>query len=160
MMNKRRSIRLILSVIPLMILRKLKESTTMLNCLKPLADWEPEYAKEIDANIDSELADEAGVDLATFKSARAIIRWDGWYGPMSDEDYKNEGHAITKSQALKIIDRARQHVFETIKFQNPEYELFCENPEKCGDCCECTNFEIPSGMISSEVWRWYHEIYG
>lgn len=134
----------------------------MLECLKDWSRWDPEAAEEFNNNVYQLLADEAGVDLKTFHSAKGIVNWDGWYGPYSDEEYAEEGHKITKARALEIIEAARQYRFNDIEFYHPDYETGCSKPEdhinEC-DCCE-NNCTISGSVIYDEVWKWYRKIYG
>src|SRR3954464_283504 len=126
----------------------------MLECLKDWSSWEPEAAKEFNDSIDQLLADEAGVEVDTFRSARSIISWDGWFGPFSDEDYAQEGHKITKTQALKIIEDGMQYRFHDIEFFNPDY--YCTGSHEGGEDWNCPpNYTISGSLIYDEVWGWY-----
>ena len=138
----------------------------MLKCLKDLSAWDPSGAEEKEKEIWQSLADEAGVDLETFNSAKNIIWWDGHFGPHTDEDYAEEGHKITKVEATRIIDAARGFRFSDIEFQNPEYPETCdcnqgdeERDEPYVDCTH-TNCTISGSSIYDEIWKWYREIYG
>lgn len=127
----------------------------MLKCLKSLADWEPVYVEELEKEIWQNMADGAGVDLETLNSAIGIVKFDGWFGPYTDEDYEQEGHKITKNRALEIVEMARDVRFSDVEYQDPDY------PCDCGEYdCDGTTAVIEGKEIYNEIWKWYREIYG
>jgi hypothetical protein len=133
-----------------------------LDCLSSYEGWEPLAAQEYCEELEQNLAHEAGVDLDTFKRAKALLIEDGWSGPIEPE-HALEEYFMTRSKASEIIDRARGYRFSDIHFDNPELEPACncnfdeEDVECDHDLANCT---IEGKTIYDEYWSWYREIYG
>lgn len=128
----------------------------MYSFLKSLANYNPIGAEYYENEINNSLIVAAGVDLHTLRSAINIVKFDGWFGPYTDQDYTEEGHRITKAQAFEIIEKARAVTFSDIEFDNPEYPSVCD----CEEECNHTNCVIEGSTIYNELWKWYREIYG
>ena len=134
----------------------------MLECLKPLEDWEPEWAKEKLDEIMNDIYDEAGVSKELWDAAKSRVYYDGWHGPISAQEWIDSRDddettkAVAKIQdALKIIEKGMGVGIGDIEFSNPDYP-YDEDDE--GN--SINNCVIEGQTIRNEIFAWYFQIYG
>jgi|SRR3989344_5389218 len=155
----------------------------ILKSLKEYSNWEPESAKKAFANYLKEMCKAARCELKTLNTARTFIYTDGYYGPISDEQWKEDGRPMTRKRAVAIIKAALEVSFPDIEYVHPELEYYdihhkcggeikisddTDNPycEKCGMTdVELEIESLPNCMIDGvdvkkEYWWFLSKIYG
>jgi hypothetical protein len=136
----------------------------MLECLKPLADCDPTCAEQVEETIYQNLADAADCSVKDWQEAKRRVKTDGWYGPISDEEYAEaEGIDMPMKRALQIIRDSMGAGFDDIEFISPDYPPVFYRAED--DDGNETDEEAPNCMISGdeikrEIFGWYNSIYG
>ncbi len=127
----------------------------MLKCLKEFSDCDPSGAETAEHEIWQEMCDAAGVNLDTLKAARAIVNYDGQYGPQTDLDYQNLGYSLSQTEAFRIVKEALDVRFSDVEFCNHDYEY-----EEDQDGNSLPNYIIRGRDIYNEIWDFYFKIYG
>jgi hypothetical protein len=105
-----------------------------------MSEFEPEFAKQEQERVWKEFAKAAGVDIRTLRRAYNRIVFDGYYGPLSDEErHETEDHGdvpeqldapMTMHRAQEILRAALDHNPE-VKYTHPDHGWTCEGSEDC-----------------------------
>jgi len=97
----------------------------MLRCLKPLDDWDPAQGAEILTRLWTEFAEKAGATLQELKRAYSRVVFDGYYGPVSDEEWN-----ISMAHARELMRKALDHN-PHVTFFHPDIGCSCDGAEHC-----------------------------
>jgi len=93
----------------------------MLDCLKHMEEFDPAGAEMAEQQIWQEFAEGAGVPLATLKLAYRRVAFDGYYGPVSDDEWEEQdGDAMPLKEAIDILHRALE-TRPCITYEHPDY---------------------------------------
>jgi hypothetical protein len=101
----------------------------MLDCLKHMEEYDPIGAVFAEQRIWQEFAEAAGVTEEELRKAYARVHYDGYYGPIDDEEAAMEGMPTLK-KAIAILHTALEH-HPTVTYKHPEVGYLCEGGETC-----------------------------
>ena len=108
----------------------------MLSCLKPLDDWDPAQGEEIMTRLWTEFAKKAGTNAQELKKAYSRIVFDGYYGPVPDEEWniaheteEDTGH-MSMALARSLLRKALDHD-PHVTFFHPDIGCSCGGAEHC-----------------------------
>lgn len=107
----------------------------MLDCLKHMEEFDPEGAQIAEKTIWEELAAAAGVQHRELSRAYSQIVWNGYYGPVSDQEYyealdDQPNQPMTMRRAMEIIHAALEASIH-IEYKHFDYGWSCTGS---GDC--------------------------
>jgi hypothetical protein len=103
----------------------------MLDCLKHMEEYDPAGAVFAEERIWQEFAEAAGVDKEELLLAYTRVHLDGYYGPISDEDWEEQdGRPMTLKKAIAIVHTALEH-HPTVTYTHPDVGWLCEGAKKC-----------------------------
>ena len=107
-----------------------------------MSEFEPEFAKQEQERIWQEFAKAAGVDVITLRRAYSRIVYDGYYGPISDEEWhETEDHGdvpeldapMTMHRAQEIL-RAALDYEPRVTYTHPDSGYACDGNEGRNTC--------------------------
>lgn len=97
--------------------------------------------------------------VTQLQRARIRVRADGWYGPISDDVWKEEaGYKMPMKRAKCIVREAMNTNFRNIEFYHPDYESIPDPDYEEG--VMLPNAEVSGDEVVKEMFRFIHEIYG
>lgn len=100
----------------------------------------------------------AKVDRDTWNAACSRVYSDGYYGPISDEDWKEQDgrKPYSVKEAIKIIATVLANVEDYYEFE------FCEPGSTDTNCAGHRIFDskVDASVIRAELIPFYKEIYG
>jgi len=101
----------------------------MIDCLKDMENWDPVGAQLAEQQIWHGFAEEAGVTLEELQLAYSRVTFDGYYGPIQDEDWaEQDGRPMTLKKAIAILHSALEHD-PLVKYISTEHGWCCEGVE-------------------------------
>jgi hypothetical protein len=93
--------------------------------------WDPCGAQIAEQEIWAGFASEAGVTLEELHLAYTRVTLDGYYGPISDEDWaEQDGRPMPLKKAIAILHSALEHD-PMVKYISPEIGWCCDGAEHC-----------------------------
>lgn len=103
----------------------------MLDCLKHMAEYNPVQAECTEQEVWQGFAAEAGVTVEELALAYTRITFDGYYGPISDDEWaEQDGRPMPLKKAIAIMHTALEYV-PVIKYTHPEVGYTCEGADHC-----------------------------
>lgn len=108
----------------------------MIDCLKDMENWDPVGAQLAEQQIWLSFAEEAGVTLEELQLAYSRVTVDGYYGPISDEDWaEQDGRPMPLKKAIAILHSALEHS-PVVKYVSSEDGWCCNgvDPEEGEGC--------------------------
>ena len=162
-------------------LRIMTKKKTVLKVLEHMEQYDPEGAALAHENIWEEFAAAAGVPVVELRRAIARITWEGYYGPVSDEDFILADDSAMTLHRAKTLVRAALEAYPTVKYEHPDVGYLCSGAsapepddahiELCthpdhkeledgGPLFHCEPITIDTNMIRRCVFHSLIEIYG
>ena len=136
----------------------------LLPCFEHMSQYDPEGAKYWQSKLWDEFAEAAGCSIKQLKKYISRIRYDGFYGPVSDEDWEGaHDEACNMADAQAALGRAWDSV-PVVKYTHPDYGYYDEEAENededgTGNWVE-DELTIPEDQILLSYFPGIHEIYG
>lgn len=128
--------------------------------LDEIRDEDPEW-DPVPAALES-----AGIDAETFKAAKDRIYCDGYHGPISAEDWREQDgrEPATMGEALRIFKSVSDEIGD---YTRREFG-YCQGPgdiheddlESCEGHEGDPELSVSARDIRAARWPWYVEIYG
>lgn len=127
---------------------------------KDYSNCDPEGAKAAIDSLWKEIYEGAGVEREKFQLAVNRVYFDGYFGPIPQEDWDEEDQGakgLTVTEALKIVEDGMNAVSD-ISYYNPEHDYEYDGDDE--DYQPQDNSVIEAKDLKRSLFKFYYEIYG